>query len=225
MRILIVTDSLGIPREGLNVDDVWVFRLIEYFRHKHQIITHLQPGLSSGDILRLRENLFEMYKPNLVIFQIGIVDCCRRAMPKDFLKIISKFNALSKIIHRFVKKYHYELTKFFNIHYVDLAEFRKFLSYVQNVADSNSIKIVFIAIAPPGRALKINTFSIVKDVQEYNESIRKAAGERVLYLNPYASFDALTFLNEDDGHHLNKRGNDLVYEELKKQIRMLTSNC
>jgi len=220
MRILIITDSLGIPRYDVCVDEVWVFRLIEELRHTHQVITHLQPGLSIKDVINLRENLFLLYKPDIVISQLGIVDCSRRALPKEFFKIVSKLPIISRLFNKLAKKYHYQITRLFNFKYIHADEFKLHLESLKNVFEKNNIYIFIIAIAPPGKFLLDTTFAIAEDIELYNNLFQTIENSQVILVNPYKEVDISKMLNIDDGHHLNSDGHNLVYNHIKEAVNV-----
>lgn len=220
MRILMITDSLGIPRQDLDVQDVWVFKLIEELRLNHQVITHLHPGLSIEDVVRLRENLFLLYKPELVILQLGIVDCSRRVLPKEFVKIVSKFRLLSKLIQKFAKRYHYQITRLFDFKYVQSCEFKLYIDSLGRELAEKNINLCIIAIAPPGKFLLDTTYAIAKDIEQYNKLFQAIESSQIIYVNPYNGQDAANILNIADGHHLNPVGHDLVYKHVKEAINV-----
>lgn len=87
-RILIVTDSLGCPREQIPSDVTWTERIISKYGSDVLIYTYCVYGLRCVDI---PFGYIQFLKPNIIIFQFGICDACRRATPEKLLKFFQKF--------------------------------------------------------------------------------------------------------------------------------------
>ncbi len=93
MKALIVADSLSMPRKGIPYDDTWP-SILNCIRKDIHWIQRSQRALNSNHIVgSLKEDYLEYYRPDIVILQIGIVDCAPRLFPSDSLitKIINRF--------------------------------------------------------------------------------------------------------------------------------------
>ena len=78
MRILLITDSLGCPREEIAVYDTWTDRILsKWSSGKIHFYTLCKHGLAADDI---DINYVKEISPDLIIMQIGIVDACPRAL-------------------------------------------------------------------------------------------------------------------------------------------------
>lgn len=213
MRIVIVTDSLGIPRGSMPIEDCWVEKF--YSRHKNDTIyTLMLPGLSIKRIFEYRDNIMELYKPDFIILQFGIVDSCRRALP-DILSIaLTKIKLLSIIFRPLISKYHYLLTKLFNFHRVQP---NRFIYFLNEIISFNSVKpdIYFISIAPCGQFLINKTFNVENDIKSYNNIIKNVCkSDNIKFIDPYDGHEVEKIVNPHDGHHLTKFGHNLVDKAL-----------
>ena len=65
----------------------------------------------------------KVLKPDIIIFQIGIVDATRRTLKLYELRIIQKIPTINKVTHHIAKKYHYSFTKIRNNHYLNIKKF------------------------------------------------------------------------------------------------------
>ena len=110
MRIVIITDSLGCPREEINVNDTWTDKILKQWSgyQSNSFYTVCSRGLSSKDVSL---EYIALLKPDLIICQIGIVDACRRALSRTEQAIISRIPGLGNIVKGFCSKHHLQITK------------------------------------------------------------------------------------------------------------------
>ena len=216
IRVLLLTDSLGCPRAEIEVDNVWTERIISEFGDKITFYTLCSYGLSAKNVPK---DYVGYLKPDLIICQIGIVDACRRALTTIEESIISRIPFFSKVVRGVCSRNHYFFTKHRNIHY---ASEREFSSSLDELIKGAGMRIMFIEIAPPGKFLIGKTYNVEKDIKNYNNIIyKKEDKEKVIIIRPYSereSLDCSEYLIGADGHHLNKQGNNMVFEAVRKQL-------
>lgn len=221
MRLLIVTDSLGMPRIDVPFNSVWTRKIIEEYREKLEIITQLQRSLTSRQI-SIQRNEIALIEPDIVIVQVGIVDCTRRAMP-DIVRPLFGIPGINTIIHYFAQKYHYELTKTFEFELVNIEEFSRNISDILTLKIGDSARspyFIIIAIAPPSIQLTLKVYGIGESIRSYNEVLRKASSiHAAKFIDPYVNnLEEVDMFLLQDGHHLNISGHALVYESVNKAI-------
>ena len=106
--------------------------------------------------------------------------------------------------------------KFWNIHYTDLFTFEVL---VKKLCVLRQSQIAFIPIAPPGDYLINKSYGILSDVKEYNSVfIKNARSNNITLLSVYDGVKSNDIILKEDGHHLNARGNELVYNAVVKYI-------
>jgi len=207
MRILTVTDSLGMPREVVSIEETWPGKFVSLSREKNiEVYTHCRRALSAKDVTA--EEIME-YKPNVVIFQIGIVDVCRRVLTRREQWIWSKIPVLGGAVHKFCHAHHYFMTKLRNKHVADVTTLRNLMAKVADQVD----RVLWICVAPPGKELSDITYNVDKDIKVYNSYIEKTMSEKIVIVNPYANNNMETILLPD-GYHLTVEGNDVVFHKL-----------
>lgn len=212
-RILIITDSLGCPRKKVAPDKTWTEKIISKYGGEVLIYTYCIYGLKCTDI---PFGWIQFLRPNIIICQFGICDACRRATPEKVLKIFQKFQKAGKVYQCFASKYHYYLTKFWNIHYTDISTFEAF---VKKLCDLHQTYVAFIPIAPVGEYLINKSFGILSDVKEYNRVLKKYTNRHnITVLSVYNGVKANDIILKEDGHHLNIKGNELVYNAVSQYI-------
>ena len=155
VRVLLLTDSLGCPRVETDVTNTWTEKVVrEFSGNKLYFYTYCVHGLSTKTIPI--EYIYEI-KPDLMIVQVGIVDACRRAMPQNIEKIIRHIPLFSKIIRYFCRMWHFEITKFFNIHYSTSSEL---LYLFEDILKKMTCTVLFIPIAPAGTIMKQKVYHL-----------------------------------------------------------------
>ncbi|MBP3817415.1 MAG: hypothetical protein J6H31_03860 [Butyrivibrio sp.] len=203
MRILLLTDSLGCPRREINVDNTWTDRIIKkWSSHDMYFYTHCKHGLSLGDIDITYINEIE---PDVIIMQVGVVDASRRALSRKEVKIISKLPLIRTIVKKICNKFHYRITKVRNINYCSLNDFK---CIIKKIINETGACVVFLKIAPPGKTLKRKVYNIQNDIDKYNNAIKENCMLR--FLDPYVG-NVDDYILESDGHHLNLRGEEMVF--------------
>ena len=149
-------------------------------------------------------------KPEIVFFQVGIVDPTRRALYRYERIVFSRLPLLGKIVHYITKKHHYRFTKIRNIHYQNLKNYSKNISkFVSEVAPKYFVPI---AISQPGEYMVEKVYNIANDVDEYNSVLKSYE----YYTNPYSPNSTKHL--RDDGHHLNDYGHNMVYRKVNEEM-------
>lgn len=218
MRILLLTDSLGCPRDEIHPEKTWTERIIRKWADEDIIFyTVCSYGLSVSDV---KMNYIRYIQPDVVICQIGIVDASRRVLTRRELAWLSKSQIVSKIVNKICKKHHYFFSKIRDIHYASKQEFS---SFIENLAEMAVKKVFIIQIANPGEYLINSVYRIVEDIEEYNNIIKSFQGKKVHLINPYEKFEADDY-TMGDGHHLNDLGLELVYKSVDVVLKKLTHN-
>lgn len=207
---LVLTDSLGMPREGVDYDETWIHHL----RRKLDGIEVIDHPTRAGttDILRDYDSL-ERYDPTLVITQFGIVDCAPRysnAIERQLFDWLPKritlpyMNAMRKVRKRRPRRA-----------YLSTSEFEANLRDYYERAIETETEIVSIIIAPPTTEFIEKSSHIESQINTYNEIYRRVATDynHVHLLDPYTSIDDLDSIMIDH-EHPNTKGHRLITESI-----------
>lgn len=215
MRIVLVTDSLGLPRYGVDVEDVWTEKLLQSIKEidQHAVVYPvLLRLLTIRQVWNMRAEIGRL-RPDIVIFQFGVVDCSRRVLPYSLSQALSKLpQKMSDRIRNFLSKHHYYFTKLYCIRYNDPEKFAMYLRMLVDWMEQRPRSYAFIRIAPPGEALKKAVFDIESDIAKYNTLLKTAISKQGSFLDPYGNHPADEIVLQEDGHHLNPKGAQIVYE-------------
>lgn len=174
---------------------------------------HCLHGLTTAAIVDHLHGVLGAYSPDVVVLQVGIVDCYPRALKRGELAILRRIPMLGKLTHWLVRKYYRKLVVTRNISYVDIKSFEKhnleILSFYKN------IKLLVIPIAPPNDAFVKKNPVVRERVLKYNEVLAKVYRERYLD-DVFCGVDVSNLFLSDD-YHLSKYGNRLIYSKVMEK--------
>jgi len=202
-RILVFTDSLGLPRsvpEHCAYEDTWCFKLKRDF-NVHQVSIG---GATSSDILRQCPYHIE-FKPDVVIVQIGIVDCAPRFLTKFELELIKKLpdKINSKLIRALNNS---KVRNFRKITYVRTDLFARNIRKLQTFFKGTPV--IFINILPASDSYEKILPGIKSRVEQYNEILINEAK----YI--CETYDLHNKGVMSDYVHLNAFGHDMIYHKI-----------
>lgn len=222
-KVLVLTDSLGLPRVSpalIDDDQCWTYRLADYASGRFKFRVFSVPGMDSNQLLSLVRSYYSAIKPDIVVLQVGIVDCYPRAIKKGELSLLLRMPGMvSRFVHRLVKRFYAQLIVFRGIRYVSPASFQENLQALSSAFDG--ARILVVPIAPPSAAYQARNPRIEPSVQEYNQLLKRhfTAG----YLGNCYPANAAEEIFMSDNHHLNETGNGLVFDAVKRELDSLSA--
>ena len=205
MRILILSDSLSLPREkpeACSFEDTWPEQIRQTGNIIHQVSIG---GATSSDIYR-QCSYHASFNPDVVIVQVGIVDCSPRFLSKTEQQILRKIPVFGKkLIQVMNKKW---IRKIRRLTYTSIELFAKNIhSIIQYFKNS---QFIVIGIVPPDSRYEDQMPGITRNIFLYNEVLEKAK----------ASFISLQNMPQKgvmiDHHHLNNLGHKYIAGEIEK---------
>lgn len=223
-KVLVLTDSLGLPRMSpamISDDQCWTYRLADHYAGRFRFRNVSVPGMDSNQLLSLAKDYYAAIKPDIVVVQVGIVDCYPRAIKKAELSILLRLpSAISCAVHRLVKRFYARLIALRGIRYVPPAVFRANLQALSEIFEG--ARIMVVPIAPPSKDYQAKNPRISSSVDEYNALLSSLFTDGFLQECYPQGAAATIFLS--DNHHLNAAGNGLVFEAVKKQLDALEAD-
>ena len=84
-RILIITDSISMPRMEIKYEETWIYLLKKKFKHL-DIIDRPARGATSMRLINEGGgglDLLEFYLPGIIILQLGLAECAPRLFKKN----------------------------------------------------------------------------------------------------------------------------------------------
>lgn len=224
-KILAIGDSLALPGHGNKYEDTWIFKLkvkfpqydfITYF--KRQLTTDVLVTMGGGeegiDKKPKGADCLEFFKPDIVILQLGIVDCAPRLLYNLGKKIVNRLpNFVSTSYINFIK-----LIRKRNIEntLVPIKKFRSNLElYFQRCLKENVQKVIIVAISYPDEKMVRKNTDIGTNVDSYNMLFYEFA-MKYDFITILTSLDSRNSKEEifEDGYHPNIYGNNLLFTSL-----------
>jgi len=231
-KILCIGDSLALPGHLNKYEDTWFYKLkqnypsfdfISFF--KRQLTTDVLVTMGGGeggvDNWPKGADCFEAFMPDVIILQLGIVDCAPRLL-NTFDKIVIKIlpNSLVKIYISIIKKVGKRSIN------NTLVPFKKFKSNLCNYIDrikkfeKFNTSIIIISISIPDQTMVLKNKYIMTNVKRYNEVYKEVEKQNsfVTVLPPLQANDYKYPIYED-GYHPNPYGNILISNMLLSKMK------
>lgn len=226
MKILCIGDSLTLPGHGNRCEDTWFYKLQNTFKEdcffsffRRAITTNVLSIEGGGDgIFPSGADCLEFYLPDIVIMQLGIVDCVPRLFKENsvILKILRLApEALRLFIISVIKKVK---KRSLDNAYVSLDKFEKNLfDYIKRCERTNTKRVIFIKICMPDSKFIAKNPTVIAAINLYNNIFDELERKfkMVITVNPLKSNTEEIY---EDGYHPNSKGNELVFQCLKNAL-------
>lgn len=206
-RILILTDSLALPRtfpEVCEHEFTWPENLKSQGHVIHQVSIG---GATSRDLLN-QIPYHKSFKPDVVILQVGIVDCAPRFLKKYEINLLRKIPYLgNKIIQKLNNKW---VKKYRKLSYISPFEFRDNIKGI--VSSFDNAKIFILGIIPASMDYENLLPGVTQNIRAYNSILKSF---NALF------FDLETILKNgimSDHHHLNREGHKYIAKIIKESL-------
>lgn len=207
MRVLIVTNSLGMARPEVPLEGTWTHRLSKLlWANGHDAVVMSYRGLTSERLLAEPCDELGDIHAEAAIFQVGIVDCCRRPYSNGVRKLVERFGPVRKL----VTKFRYSITKAIGRPVISPAAFERNMKAIIAAANAAGSAPAILHIAPPGAFLRERIYRVADDVAAYNAIIDRLGDAAIL--RPYQGAEPEALTIDADGHHLTQMGHELVLE-------------
>lgn len=226
-RVLIVADSMAMPRVGVAYEDTWIRKLTDAFpeyefidKSRRASTTERLVTEGGGGSNPKGADILEHYIPDIVIMQIGIVDCAPRYVKKGSFEYIMLHRIMPMGIRMryiaFVKK---NRTRDPRKAYVLPNRFRSNLANYFQRARAINTKVIVILIASVSGHFVDKSPNIIKNITIYNDIYRNLSKEfeNVDSVQPFDNTIDLEDITTD-GYHTNSKGHDIIFQKLINQL-------
>ncbi|MCC2636664.1 MAG: hypothetical protein K0Q68_383 [Moraxellaceae bacterium] len=217
-KILILTDSLGVPRTRpeLLADDVcWVYRLVDEGSDRFRFRLSTVPGLDSRQLLAMSRLYHAAIVPDVIVLQVGIVDAYPRALKRIELSLLARLPGfLSRFVHALVKRFYASLVRLRNIHYVEPEEFRRNLLEFRSLFPDT--RILVLPVAPATAEYRRRNPLVAQSIADYNLILGEVFGEG--FLGDCFAGEPPEAVVTSDNHHLSELGNERVFEVVRRAL-------
>ena len=212
MKILSIGDSFALPRQNVAYEETWIYLLKNFFS-THELI-NLSKRAQTTDVL-CHPDFLEFYNPDVVIIQLGIVDCAPRYLSYGYEKFLNKFpmpSFLRTLIWVIIKKGGRKQQRA----YVSKIKFQKNIEkYLDRCLLQNVTKVIFIKLGMPTSPMIESNEGIKQAVMDYNLVLDSLQRKYPFLLLIDPLYEGLSKNYVEDGYHPNKEGHMLIYSKVK----------
>lgn len=215
-KVVILGDSLGMPREELLFEETYPYLLQHRFLKNYQIISqHKRANDTKRQLVELYD--VELYKPNIVILHLGIVDCAPRLFYRKEKILFSYINKIVPII-KIMSKHRFFLTKYLPKVYVNEREYEKNILKIIYFLEEKNIKIILVGIATTNLKHREKSFSYDENINNYNSILEKIVEDKkkIDFIDMYQYGEDILL---EDGHHLNAKGSKILATKISQIIK------
>lgn len=239
MKIAILADSLALPREDVGGSDLlevtYPFLLEKALRARFGGAAPLifERGMRRRTIEYVLDEWneqVELKKPDVVIIQVGIVDCAPRVFLRREASFVAniRFSWLRNRIFKFTHDHRKSIVQFRRKVYVPLPRFERLVQTVVLKAEETRVKsLVFINIVSPPDSVEARSPGFQDNVIAYNRVIQeqtKHSFVTLIDLNRIVEDEGGSDQLTVDGIHLSERGHILLAELLEKHLLSMLSH-
>lgn len=207
LRVLILTDSLSLPRSLINGKVNYNQTYVNLLRNANPNIEFIHVGIGGATITQLY-NQVKYYinsDPDAVILHCGIVDCAPRALSEFENAFFSKLRIIS-----FLRPITKTLRKYRNLCYTKPKVFKEVLQNFKKAFDN--IPLISIGILPASQEYNIILPGVSRNINRFNEILEQ---NTIFISNKDFPLTGIT----EDFHHLNIEGQQLIFQKIHTLLK------
>lgn len=205
-KILILTDSLGLPREHNN-DIIQATQTWPSLLSKKFDVCHLGIGGATIDILTNQAAYHRFFYPNIIIVQSGIVDCAPRTLTRREKNLIENLPFVGRFIYPIIKRYNKQIRKWRNAKLSTEELYRSNVKKIISLFDGKPV--YFIGILPASKEYEKIVPGITKSIITFNNILKQEAKGNYINMDTISQSDILGC-----HHHLSISGNEYLYKKI-----------
>lgn len=223
-KIICIGDSLALPGHKNSYEDTWIAQLKKKYKDidfitffKRGITTDALVSMGGGvdglDNMPKGADCLEFFMPNVVVLQLGIVDCAPRLFKKGSLEFKLVQKAPSSIRTNYISLIKNIRKR--NVNRVEISPEKFYYNlnnYFQRCLENAVEKLIVILIPYPDERMVKKNIEIISQVIKYN-NIYLELSHKYNFVEICSPLDSKKYDIEifEDGYHPNHSGHDLVY--------------
>jgi acyl-CoA thioesterase-1 len=215
-KIVIIGDSLGLPRPELPYEETYPYILQKLVGPEVSVIPRNVRLNDTNVQLKMLVEDIELFKPDVVVMQLGIVDCAPRIFGRFEQKVARRLNRVFPIV-AITSKYRYTITKAIPKVYVSKNKFRENLQKIFGYIEKRNIKLIVVGIADTSAINKSKSYSYEKNIIDYNNIIYETMADKNMFIDLYQYGDEILL---EDGIHINGKGGKLLAERIVEKLKL-----
>lgn len=209
-KILILTDSLGLPRdvpERVHFEDTWPHHL----KDEKTIIIQLSLGGATSSDLCAQVHYYKNLNPDVVIVQVGIVDCAPRALGYYENLIFKRWRLTGFLCQIALSHFGKSIRNIRNISYTSPLQFRKNVICLLNCFPNS--KMLFVGILPANNSYEQQVHGIQNRIKQYNSILKDTCQDSYIDM-----CDIPCDCIMSDYHHLNVNGHKFLFDKVRSKL-------
>lgn len=218
-RIVILGDSLGMPRSGVQLEQTYPYLLQQslvefeiYAKHRRANDSAIQslPQTVLDDIT--------YFCPDILVLHLGIVDCAPRLFSRFEQRALWNLKIINKMIIGFMSKRRRFFTKVFPKVYVKISQYEQNMQALIEAGKKSAQRVIVVNIASTSVENNHKSYGFERNIKAYNAVLNRlvvSCGVELIDLNKVADKTML----DNDGIHFNIAGNALLAEQLEQYCR------
>jgi len=220
-RIVILGDSLGLPRPKLKYEMTYPVILQNLIEKEFEVISRHR-GLNDSEMQTISKWAdIKCFEPNILVIHLGIVDYAPRLFSRSqelFLRRHPSF--LTEKIISFKSRNRLFFTKYFPKVYVKPKKYEEnIVNLIEYALEQNIKKIILINIVKVSEQNKLKSYNFENNITTYNDTLSQVSKDYNIPLIDMYNVEEKILLN--DGIHLNKHGNEILASKLNDIIFMI----
>ncbi len=224
-KIMIITDSVSMPRPGILYEDTWISLLKNRFS-SYDIMDRSGRGSTSKRLVTEGgggADLLETYMPAVVILQIGITECAPRLFKKHgFENFLIKRIIPGRFIPDYIKYVKRRRGRNPEITEIPPQEYRRNISNFAERCEKINCRLLIIKILKPTSLYLAKSPHVKQNIDLYNRIIVEIADEYscITLLNPLEDIESIDHLCVDE-LHINKEGHRIYYKKISDSLSFI----
>lgn len=222
-RIMIITDSVSMPRQNIKYEETWIY----HFKNKFKDFDVIdRPARGSTSMRLIQEggggmDLLELYTPNRVILQQGLAECAPRLFKKNGFeqKFINKYLP-GKIRSDYIKAIKEKRGR--NPEYTDVSpeQFRYNVSHFAGRCVKLNVKLAVIKILRPTDLFLSKSPFIGQNIDLYNNIYYEISEQfsNITIIDPVKPDIDVNSICLDE-LHINSEGHKLYFKAVENYFK------
>ena len=210
------------PRPGVPYEDTWIYNIKKEFPG-YDFIDRTGRGSTSMRLVTEGgggADLLESYRPDVVILQLGIVECAPRLFDKKSLeyRIVSRIlpDAMRRRYITHVKKHRVRDPRITD---TNPEQFRDNITAYLDRARSIPARVIIIPILPPSHEFLRKSPHVLENVERYNGIYRETARmfQNAEIIDPFRNGMDINGIFIDE-LHMGVLGSEMIFKALKQLL-------
>ncbi len=225
-RLVVLGDSLSMPRIEclVSYEDTFAYKISENMTDWEIICRAVRANDTKKQ--SSKQSIYDdliVFAPDVVILQLGIVDCAPRLFGKKQAFVLSILpKRVKSALVGFFAKHRLFFTKYLPKVYVNKRDFKQNLNVLFGEISNLNSKVICISIASTSKKNKCRSHGFDENINIYNDALKSKCSEFDYYFFDFYTATSNGDFLLDDGIHIDAAGHAYL---AKKILYLLRTQC